>query len=223
MYLRYVLLGWNSEFKQVNKLLLGVNHDDIRVEFWDNDVNGKGTPISCVARHIGEDLDEIGIRSDGVFRMFQEMQKKWVMMPGESAVIMFVWTHVVASITKSTTDGTIDQKPFYDLQGIYSIIYYRKWTVNILGKYFQFKFVANQCFQVVFYHTLKFCFYYFMNFTRFAFKSYVSAEEFFRRILQRFKHIFTILFRKTLLCWWGWEGILIFQPIFSTNPHHPKM
>ena len=69
--------------------LFGVNYDNVRTEFRNNDIYRKGAPCGGKARHIGKDLDVVGVsrHTDGVFQLFQNVDKDRIMTPGKSAFV----------------------------------------------------------------------------------------------------------------------------------------
>ena len=78
--------GTVSSTKWTN-FFLCVNYDNVRTEFRNNDIYRKGAPCGGKARHIGKDLDVVGVSTDGVFQLFQNVDKNRIMTPGKSALV----------------------------------------------------------------------------------------------------------------------------------------
>ena len=71
----------------MDEFLFGVNYDNVRTKFRNNDIYWKGAPCGGKARHIGKDLDVVGVSTGGVFQLFQNVDKDRIMTPDKSALV----------------------------------------------------------------------------------------------------------------------------------------
>ena len=81
------MFKWHCMFNQVDEFLFGVNYDNVRTEFRNNDIYRKGASCGGKARHIGKDFYVVGVSTDGVFQLFQNVDKNQIMTPGKSALV----------------------------------------------------------------------------------------------------------------------------------------